>query len=112
LWLTLPSLSNGVTLYSNCSSFAITTSPNPATHEVTVATEEPSTMAKAQTNTPKNKIYRLEIIDQNGNTKKKFKYSAGVTSTKISVRDLISGTYNIHAYNGKVYGDKQLVVLH
>lgn len=103
---------NGVTIYSNCPSFAIEASPNPATDEVTVTTEESSTMLKAQSNTVKNKIYRLEIIDQYGITRKKFSYAAGVTSTRINVSDLISGTYIIHAYNGKAYTHKQIVVVH
>ncbi|MEJ7676408.1 MAG: hypothetical protein WKG06_00705 [Segetibacter sp.] len=55
---------NGVTIYSICAGFAITASPNPATDEVTVTTEEPTAMLKTKTNTVKNKIYRLEIIDQ------------------------------------------------
>lgn len=47
-----------------------------------------------------------------GNIKKKFSYAAGVTSTKVNVSSLVSGTYIIHAYNGKVYGDKQVVIIH
>jgi len=103
---------NGVTIYSNCPAFAIAASPNPATNEVTVATVETTLMSKSETNTQKNKIYRVEIVDQYGNIKKKFSYAAGVTSTKINVSDLVSGTYIIHAYNGKVYGYKQVVVVH
>lgn len=103
---------NGVTIYSNCSGFAIEASPNPATDEVTVTTEESSTMSKAQTNTAKNKIYRLEIVDQYGNVKKKFTYAAGVNSTRINVRGLVNGTYIIHAYNGKVYEYKKVVIVH
>ncbi len=103
---------NGVTIYSNCPAFAIAASPNPATNEVTVATVEPTSMSKAETNTQKNKIYGIEIVDRFGNIKKKFSYAAGVTSTKINVSSLVSGTYIIHAYNGKVYGYKQVVVVH
>lgn len=90
---------------NNCG-FSFTASPNPSTGSVTVST---NSRTLSETNTPPDRIYQLKVTDQNGNVKKQFSYSGGVTTATINLNNLIAGIYTIQAYNGSGWSSQQIV---
>ncbi|CAA9527657.1 MAG: hypothetical protein AVDCRST_MAG96-3339 [uncultured Segetibacter sp.] len=50
------------------------------------------------------------MIDVFGNTRKRLSYSSGETNIKINLGGLISGTYIIRVYNGKVWAYRKIVL--
>ena len=99
----------GVTIWSNCGFFSpITASPNPTIDNVTIAVAQTLTNA-VNTNTKKSKIYRLKIIDQLGNVKKQYNFSAGIKNTMISLKGLINGMYTIQAFDGTIWNSVKVI---
>lgn len=97
------------TQVNNCG-FSITASPNPTADEVNIAVAEPqeaSTLASA--NKKKTTMYQIKVMDQSGNLKKQFKYSSGVSNTRISLGGLNKGMYTIQAFDGKSWGSVKVI---
>ena len=92
----------------NCG-LIVATSPNPSSGDITITTEQTQSL---KAGTTKDKIYRLEIIDLYGTIKRNFIYSSGVNNIKINLSNLVNGTYLIHAFNGKIWGYKKIIILH
>jgi len=92
----------------NCG-FVMNAVPNPSSGDITITTELTGALKMT---TPQDRIYKLEIIDLYGNIKRKFSFTSGITNMKINIGDLVSGTYIIHAFNGKVWGYKQIIIAH
>lgn len=92
----------------NCG-FIVKASPNPGSREVTITTEQNESL---KFSAAKDKIFKLEVIDLYGRIRKKLNFASGVSTIKIDVSDLISGTYIIHAFNGKGWGYRQIIVAH
>jgi hypothetical protein len=88
--------------------FVMQTAPNPTVGDLTITTDQ-TTFSNPGHVIP-NKIYKLEVIDVFGNIKNKFSYSSGETNIKIKLSTLISGTYVIRAYNGKIWTYKKIVI--
>ncbi|HEX8277605.1 MAG TPA: T9SS type A sorting domain-containing protein [Segetibacter sp.] len=84
------------------------TAPNPTVGDLTITTDQ-TTFSKPGL-VISNKIYKLEVIDVFGNIKNKFSYSFGETNIKIKLSTLVSGTYVIRAYNGKIWTYKKIVI--
>ena len=88
--------------------FAITTSPNPTSNYVDIAIVQNKSLSSE---TEQNKIYKILIIGEKGNIKKEFNYKPGISKTKINLNNLITGNYIIKAFNGKVWSEKQIIVV-
>jgi Subtilase family/Secretion system C-terminal sorting domain len=113
---------NGVTLFSSCHAAAVI-SPNPSSGMVTVSTEAGSretvaTTAMGQEAVKSNavvdpswKIYRIQVLGQNGNLVKLFNYPSGISSSTINLSDLKSGTYSLRIYDNSSWIVQQVVIL-
>ena len=92
----------------NNNGFVMQTAPNPTVGDLTITTDQ--TTFSNPGLVIRDKIYKLEVIDVFGNIKNKFSYSSGETNIKINLSTLISGTYVIRAYNGKIWTYKKIVI--
>jgi len=101
--------SDGVTVYSTCYSSFFTASPNPAGDEVTINATDQSATAQTTGSSAKQKIYKVEIVDQTGNKRKEFEFKQGISNTTLNIADLPSGLYTIRAFNGTAWSAKQLL---
>ncbi len=102
---------SGVTIYSNC--YGLVATPNPTPDDVTVSVAQPQqTLGNAKLVSPnvnKLKMYKIIVTDQLSNAKKQFDFSAGVTSFKLSLSGLVSGTYTIRAFDGTKWNAVQVI---
>ncbi|MEP6596999.1 MAG: T9SS type A sorting domain-containing protein, partial [Ginsengibacter sp.] len=96
-------------LINNCS-FVMNAAPNPIINDVTITTGQTQSLRSGITIA--DKIYKLEVIDILGNIKKKFSYSSGETNIKLNLGSLINGAYIIRVYNGKVWANKKIAIVH
>lgn len=97
---------DGVTVYSYCSEYSFTLSPNPARETVTVKTNK-QTLAK---NSSPDLIYAIMITDRFGNIQKSVQYKPGVESTKISLSGLKAGMYILSVFNNKRWSSQTLII--
>jgi len=93
---------DGVTVYSNCYSFAM--APNPATSTVTVSAARPVKASKAIAHST---ISGVNIYDQQG-TLKKHQVFGKVKAANLAVTDLPAGVYVIEIIDG-AYKERQLL---
>lgn len=87
------------------SSFDFTVSPNPAQNLITL-----STINNNQKNNSGNIIYAVKITDRFGIVRKFLEYKQGITTEKISLSDLNSGTYLVSIFDGYKWTSKALVI--
>ncbi len=90
---------------NNCGSFFMA-SPNPSSGNISITTIQEQGLP---TSGGPVKIYQLKIIDQYGVVKSQYQYPAGVTSTNISLSNLVAGIYTIQAFNGSEWGNRQVI---
>ncbi len=90
---------------NNCGSFFMA-SPNPSSGNVNISAIQPPGLTASITTT---KIYQLKVVDQYGVVKKQYNYPAGVTTTAISLNDLVAGIYTLQAFDGAEWGNRQVV---
>jgi pimeloyl-ACP methyl ester carboxylesterase len=87
---------SGVTIWSNC--HALVATPNPATSNVVVSTEQTAGAPASKESIPL--LYKIKVTDLPGNVKKQYDYSSGVANTTISLSGLSKGVYLIQAFDG------------
>lgn len=90
---------------NNCGSFFMA-SPNPSSGNVNITAIQPPGLTASVATT---KIYQLKVVDQYGVVKKQYNYPAGVTTTAISLNDLVAGIYTLQAFDGTEWGNRQVV---
>jgi len=83
--------------------------PNPSHGDILITTDQAKSLKTSDIN---DKIYKLEVIDQYGSIKREFSYTSGVTTIKINLNNLLSGIYIIHAFNGKGWSNKKIIISH
>lgn len=93
----------------NSCGFAFSASPNPAGDQVTIDAANQLVSAQTDNRVEKQKIYKIEIIDQVGNKRKEFEFKQGTSNTTLNIADLPSGLYTLRAFNGTVWSGKQLL---
>ncbi len=94
--------SNSSLVFYYSSSASFTASPNPAYSSVTIAMDKDS-----KVNT---KFYAIRIVDLMGNTKKIAQYQQGLSSIRLSIEDLHSGTYTVSIFDGNRWVNKSLLI--
>lgn len=93
------------TFVSNCGSFAVEASPNPTNGELVVD----ATSIDASSKIANNKIYKINVVDQSGNTVKTFSFP-GLQKAKVSLAGLNQGIYQLAVFNGTEWSSKLIVV--
>lgn len=97
---------DGVTVYSYCSEYGFTMSPNPARETVTVKSTK-QTLAK---NSSPDLIYAIKITDRFGTVQKSLQYKSGVESAKISLSGLKAGMYILSVFDNKKWSSQTLII--
>jgi hypothetical protein len=91
----------------NCGGFSFSASPNPSTGKVTITTSQMQIQSEQQS--VQTKIYQIKILNQTGIIQKQYSYPGGITSTTISLSNLVAGIYFIQAFNGSVWSSQQVI---
>ena len=81
--------------------------PNPSLGNVTISTIQLATQSTESSN--QTKIYQIKVIDQYGNVRKQYSYTAGITNTNINLSNLAGGIYIIQAFNGTTWVSQQVL---
>jgi hypothetical protein len=84
-------------------------SPNPASSSINIT---PSSDAGNTTieSSQITSTTQVSIADVNGNLKRQQQFSSGTANMKISVADLIPGTYFVHIINGNINETHQVII--
>ncbi|MBO9203897.1 MULTISPECIES: T9SS type A sorting domain-containing protein [Niastella] len=80
-------------------------SPNPASSEVIVTSDQSTAKSSEQ-----ELIYGIKITDQYGTIRKSLQYKQGLRMVRIPVAELRAGVYMLSVFNGKEWRGKSLVM--
>lgn len=88
----------------------VSTSPNPAQNQVTVAVDRNAMLLNGVTNEQWMRIKEIKIYDKLGALKKNLQFTAGVQNTIVNISDLISDVYSVQVSNGTHTIIKQIII--
>lgn len=91
---------------NNCG-FSFTISPNPGEDVATISTKVSNT--SNQNTSPKTKIYKALLIDQQGVVKRNFESKGGIETCTISLAGLPTGLYSIVVFDGINWESQQFI---
>lgn len=88
----------------------VSTSPNPAQNQVTVAIDRNAMLLNGVTNEQWLRIKEIKIYDKLGALKKNLQFTAGVQNTIVNISDLTSDIYTVQVSNGTHTIIKQIII--
>ena len=88
----------------------VSTSPNPAQNQLTIAIDRNAMLLNGVTNEQWMRIKEIKLFDKLGNLKKSIHFPSSVQNTVIDISNLINDVYSVQVSNGTHTLIKQIII--